>query len=48
MDINDPALTFASAEGRDVVILPVDDNRVPHAYEPIAAIVELLLSGGQL
>jgi hypothetical protein len=48
MDINDPALAVASAEGRDVVILPVDDNRVPHAYEPIAALVELLLSGGQL
>jgi hypothetical protein len=48
MDINDPALAVASAEGRDIVILPLDDNRVPHAYEPIASLIELLLSGGQL
>jgi Phosphatase len=48
MDVNDPALAVASAEGNDVVILPLDDNRVPHAYDPIAALIELLLSGGSV
>jgi len=34
MDINDPALAVAAAEGRDVVIIPMDDNRPPRLYEP--------------
>lgn len=34
MDINDPALAIAHAEGRDVVIVPMDDNRAPRSYEP--------------
>lgn len=34
MDINDPPLAVAAAEGRDVVIIPMDDNRAPRLYEP--------------
>ena len=34
MDINDPALAVAWAEKRDVVIVPMDDNRAPRLYEP--------------
>jgi len=34
MDINDPALAVAWAEKRDVVVIPMDDNRPPRAYEP--------------
>jgi len=34
MDINDPALAVASAEKRDVLIIPMDDNRPPRSYEP--------------
>lgn len=34
MDINDPALAVAHAEGKDVVIVPMDDNRAPRSYEP--------------
>lgn len=34
MDINDPALAVAWAEGKDVVIVPMDDNRAPRTYEP--------------
>lgn len=34
MDINDPALAVAWAEKKDVVIIPMDDNRAPRTYEP--------------
>jgi hypothetical protein len=34
MDINDPALSVAWAEDKDVVIVPMDDNRPPRTYEP--------------
>lgn len=34
MDINDPALAVAWAEKKDVVIVPMDDNRPPRTYEP--------------
>lgn len=34
MDINDPALAVAHAQGREVVIVPMDDNRPPRLYEP--------------
>lgn len=34
MDINDPALAVAWAEKKDVVIIPMDDNRPPRTYEP--------------
>ena len=34
MDINDPALAVAWAEKKDVLIVPLDDNRAPRTYEP--------------
>jgi hypothetical protein len=34
MDINDHALAVARAEGRDVLIVPLDDNRPQRLYEP--------------
>jgi hypothetical protein len=34
MDINDHALAVAWGEGRDVMIVPMDDNRRPRLYEP--------------
>ena len=34
MDINDHALAVAHAAGRDVTIVPLDDNRPPRLYEP--------------
>lgn len=40
MDINDPALAVACAEHRDVVIIPMDDNRPPRLYEPSWLIFE--------
>ncbi|MFN2588622.1 MAG: phosphatase [Actinomycetota bacterium] len=48
MDINDPALAVAAAEARDVVIIPMDDNRVPRLYEPSWTIFEHVLAGGDL
>jgi hypothetical protein len=48
MDINDPALAVAAAEGRDVVIVPMDDNRPPRLYEPSWSIFEHVLAGGEL
>ncbi len=35
-DINDPALPMAKADGRAGVVLPMDDNVLPAAYDPIA------------
>jgi Phosphatase len=43
MDINDPALAVAAAEGRDVVVIPMDDNRPPRLYEPSWRIFEEIL-----
>ncbi len=40
MDINDHALAVASAEGRDVLIVPLDDNRLPRLYEPAWQLLE--------
>ncbi|MDQ3981356.1 MAG: phosphatase [Actinomycetota bacterium] len=48
MDINDPALAVAAAEGRDVTIIPMDDNRPPRLYEPSWTIFEHVLGGGDL
>lgn len=48
MDINDPALAVAAAERRDVVIIPMDDNRPPRLYEPSWTIFEYVLAGGEL
>jgi hypothetical protein len=35
-DINDPALAMAKAEGRAGVVLGMDDNVLPTAYDPVA------------
>jgi hypothetical protein len=45
MDINDPALAVAWAEGKDVVLIPMDDNRFPRLYEPSWEIFEQVLQG---
>lgn len=45
MDINDPALAVAAAEGRDVVIIPMDDNRPPHSYEPAWRMIASIIAG---
>jgi Phosphatase len=48
MDINDPALAIASAEHKEVVIVPMDDNRLPRLYEPSWTLFERVLAGAQL
>lgn len=48
MDINDPALAVAAAEGRDVVVIPMDDNRPPRLYEPSWRVFEAVLAGREL
>jgi hypothetical protein len=35
-DINDPALAMAKAEGRAEIVLGMDDNVLPSAYDPVA------------
>jgi hypothetical protein len=45
MDINDPALAVAWAEHKDVVIVPMDDNRLPRLYEPSWTLFEMVLEG---
>jgi hypothetical protein len=45
MDINDPALAVAWAERKDVVIIPMDDNRPPRLYEPSWRLFEQVLRG---
>lgn len=44
-DSNDPALFVAEAEGRVRVVVPLDDNVLPHLYDPLAAYLVQLLSG---
>jgi hypothetical protein len=48
MDINDYALAVASGEGRDVIIIPMDDNRPPRLYEPAWRLFEQILGGEEL
>ncbi len=48
MDINDYALAVASAEGHDVTIIPMDDNRSPRLYEPVWRLFEQVLAGAEL
>jgi hypothetical protein len=48
MDINDPALAVAWAERKDVVIVPMDDNRLPRLYEPSWTLFEHILRGDQV
>ena len=45
MDINDPALAVAWAAGKEVLIVPMDDNRLPRLYEPSWQIFEAILGG---
>ncbi len=45
MDINDHALAVASAQGRDVTIVPMDDNRLPRLYEPSWSLIGAVLGG---
>ena len=48
MDINDHALAVAAAEGgedKDVVIVPMDDNRPPYLYEPSWSLLQSLITG---
>src|ERR671918_1265915 len=45
MDINDHALAIASAEGKDVTVVPLDDNRPPRTYEPASLLYERVLDG---
>jgi hypothetical protein len=48
MDINDHALAVAAAEGRDVTIVPLDDNRPPRLYEPAWRLVNQIIESGKL
>jgi hypothetical protein len=45
IDINDPALAVAVVEGRDLIGVPMDDNRLPRSYEPSWSLFEMILSG---
>ncbi len=36
-DCNDPALFVAEEEGLDIVTVPLDDNVLPHLYDPVSA-----------
>ena len=45
MDINDHALAVAHAQGQDVTIIPMDDNRLPHLYEPSWSLFGAIISG---
>ncbi|MEA2461615.1 MAG: hypothetical protein QOH90_1792 [Actinomycetota bacterium] len=45
MDINDPALAVAWGEGKDVTVIPMDDNRPQHLYEPSWRLFEQILGG---
>lgn len=47
MDINDHALAVAWGEGRDVTIVPMDDNRPPRLYEPSWRLFEQIIRGQQ-
>jgi len=45
MDINDPALAVAWAGGKEVIVIPMDDNRPPRLYEPSWLLFEQVLTG---
>ena len=47
MDINDHALAVAWGQGRDVTIVPMDDNRPPRLYEPSWRLFEQIIGGRQ-
>lgn len=44
MDVNDHALAIAWAKGKDVTIVPMDDNRPPRLYEPSWTLFERLIA----
>jgi hypothetical protein len=44
-DSNDPALFVGEAEGDVAVCVPLDDNVLPHLYEPMTAFLLNLLAG---
>jgi hypothetical protein len=48
MDINDSALAVAAAEGNDLTIIPMDDNRPPRLYEPVWRLFEQVLAGEEI
>jgi hypothetical protein len=48
MDINDQALSVPWAEGKDAVVIPLDDNRPPRCYEPSWTLFEYILSGNDI
>lgn len=48
MDINDPALAIAWGEGKDVSIVPLDDNRPPRLYEPASRLYEQVIAGAEV
>lgn len=43
MDTNDPAFAVAKAQGRDLTIIPLDDNRPLTAYTPLLDAIKYLL-----
>ena len=43
-DSNDPALFVGEAEGRIEVVVPLDDNVLPHLYAPVSAYLVRALS----
>lgn len=40
MDTNDPALAVVAARGRDLLLIPMDDNRRPDSYDVVAELFE--------
>ena len=46
VDINDPALAVAWAQGKDMWAIPLDDNRAPALYEPSWKLFEQILEYG--
>ena len=43
VDINDHALAVVEEQGRDVTLVPLDDNRNPSAYEPAWRVAERII-----
>lgn len=46
MDVNDPALAIAWAENKNVLIVPMDDNRSPRSYEPSWRLFRAIIEEG--
>lgn len=43
MDINDPALAVAAIQRSNVLVIPMDDNRLPASYEPAWSLVTAII-----